>query len=263
MGVRLLAGRWFSERDDENAPEVAVINETLARNYFPGEDPVGKRLGFGPQTMTVVGVVADTKRFGLDADAKPEVYRHCFQRSAILSHMKLAVRTSGDPLDLVPAVREAALAVDPDQPIYNMMTMEQRLSDSIAPQRFQALLFGVFAVAALVIAAVGVYGALSYVVSQRTHEIGVHMALGARPFDVLKMILKQGMVVTSAGLAIGIAASLALTRVMKGLLFGVRATDPATFATIALLLAGVALGACYLPARKATKVDPMIALRQE
>jgi len=263
MGVRLLAGRWFTEQDGERAPEVAVINETLARTYFPGEDPIGKRLGSGSRAATIIGVVADMKRFGLDADARPEVYRHCFQRSAVLSHMKLVVRTSGDPLDLVPAVREAALAVDPDQPIYNVMTMEQRLSHSIASRRFQALLFGIFATVALVIAAVGIYGVLSYATSQRSHEIGVRIALGAQPLDVLMMILRQGIVVTLTGLAVGLAASLALTRVMKGLLFNVSATDPATFATIALLLAVVALSACYIPARRATKVDPNVALRHE
>jgi len=177
--------------------------------------------------------------------------------------MKLVIRTSGDPLDLVPAVREAALAVDHDQPIYNVMTMEQRLSHSIASRRFQALLFGIFATVALVIAAVGIYGVLSYATSQRSHEIGVRIALGAQPLDVLMMILRQGIVVTLTGLAVGLAASLALTRVMKGLLFNVSATDPATFATIALLLAVVALSACYIPARRATKVDPNVALRHE
>src|SRR5262245_26604530 len=175
-------------------------------------------------------------RVGLDADARPEVYRHCFQRSAVLSHMNLVVRTSGDPLDLVPAVRMAALAVDPDQPIYNVMTMEQRLADSIASRRFQALLFGAFAAVALVIAAVGVYGVLSYAVSLRSREIGIRMALGAQPSDVSKMILKQGMGVTLTGVVVGLAASFALTRVMKSLLFNVSVTDPATFTAVASLL---------------------------
>jgi putative ABC transport system permease protein len=164
---------------------------------------------------------------------------------------------------LAPAVRKAVLAVDPEQPIYNVMTMEQRLSDSIASRRFQSFLFGIFAAVALIIAAVGVYGVFSYVVSQRLREIGIRMALGARPLDVLKMILRQGTVVTLAGVLAGLTASFALTRVMESLLFGVTATDPATFAGIALLLAAVALGACYLPARRATKVDPMIALKCE
>jgi putative ABC transport system permease protein len=263
MGVRLLVGRWFTERDDENAPEVVVVNETLVKRHFPGEDPIGKRLVWGQQTAIIVGVVADMKRYGLDADARPEIYLHCFQRSAVLSHMKLVVRTFGAPLDLAPAARSAVLAIDPDQPVYNVMTMEQRLSDSIAARRFQSLLFGIFAAVALVIAAVGVYGVFSYVVSQRSREIGIRMALGAQPPDILKMILRQGTVVTLTGSLAGITASLALTRVMKSLLFGVSATDPATFTAIALLLATVALGACYLPARRATKVDPMIALKCE
>jgi putative ABC transport system permease protein len=263
MGVRLLAGRWFTERDDENAPEVAVVNETLVKRHFRGEDPIGKRLVWGQQTATIVGVVADMKRYGLDADARPEIYLHCFQRSAVLSHMKLVVRTFGAPLDLAPAARSTVLAIDPDQPIYNVMTMEQRLSDSIAARRFQSLSFGIFAAVALIIAAVGVYGVFSYVVSQRSREIGIRMALGAEPLDILKMILRQGTVVILTGALAGLTASFALTRVMKSLLFGVSATDPATFAAIALLLATVALGACYLPARRATKVDPMIALKCE
>jgi putative ABC transport system permease protein len=177
--------------------------------------------------------------------------------------MKLVVRTFGAPLDLAPAARSAVLAIDPDQPIYNVMTMEQRLSDSIAARRFQSLLFGIFAAVALIIAAVGVYGVFSYVVSQRSREIGIRMALGAQPLDILKMILRQGTVVTLTGALVGLTASFALTRVTKSLLFGVSATDPATFAAIALLIATIALGACYLPARRATKVDPMIALKCE
>src|SRR5581483_2572310 len=165
MGVRLLAGRWFTEQDDEYTPEVVVINETLARRHFPGEDPVGRRLVAGLNVVglppaTVIGVVADMKRYGLDADGRSEVYRHCLQPSAVLSHMKLVIRTVGDPLALASAVRKAVLAVDPDQPVWNVMTMEQRLSDSVAARRFQMLLFGLFAAVALVIAAVGVYGVL-------------------------------------------------------------------------------------------------------
>ncbi len=266
MGVRLLAGRWFTEHDDERAPVVVVINETLARRHFPGEDPLGKRIVLNypnPHTETIVGVVADMKRYGLDADARPEVYRPYLQLSLFPGQMKLAIRTSGDPLDLAAALRGAVLAVDPDQPIYSVMTMEQRLADSVASRRFQILLFGIFAAAALVIASVGIYGVLSYAVSRRSQEIGIRMALGARPLDVLKMILRQGMVVTLAGVLAGLAASFALTRVMKSLLFDVSATDPLTFALVALLLLSVALLACWIPARRAARVDPMISLRHE
>lgn len=266
MGVKLLAGRWFTEQDDENAPIAVIINETLVRRHFPGEDPIGKRLIFNypaAHTETIVGVVADMKRYGLDADARPELFRPYLQQSLLLSHMKLVIRTTGDPLDLTSAVRNAVLSVDPDQPIYNVMTMEQRLADSLAPRRFQTFLFGLFAAVALVIAMVGVYGVLSYLVSQRLHEVGIRLALGAQPLDVLKLILRQGMGVILIGVVIGLAASFGLTRIMKSLLFGVSATDPTTFAAIALLLAAVALGACYLPARRATKVDPMIVLKSD
>ena len=266
MGVRLLAGRWFTEHDDERAPVVVVINETLARRHFPGEDPIGKRLVFSyptPHAETIVGVVADMKRYGLDADARPEMYRPHLQLSLFLGQMKLAIRTSGHPLDLAPAVRNAVLAVDPDQPIHGVMTMEQRLADSVAPRRFQMLLAGLFAAVALVIAAVGIYGVLSYAVSRRSHEIGIRLALGAQSLDVLKMILRQGVVLTLAGVVAGLAASFALTRVMTSLLFGVSANDPLTFAGVSLLLMVVALLACWIPARRATKVDPLIALRQE
>jgi putative ABC transport system permease protein len=175
----------------------------------------------------------------------------------------LEVRTAGDPLDWVAAVRRQALAVDPDQPVYSVMTMERRLAESVAPRRFQTLLFGVFAAVALAMAAVGIYGVISHSVGRRAHEIGIRMALGAKPRDVLRMVVAQGMRLALIGLAIGLTGAFALTRVMESLLFGVSPTDPATFAIVSLSLAGIAFLATYLPARRATKVDPVIALRHE
>ncbi len=266
MGVQLRSGRDFTEQDNENAPPVVIINETLAQRYFTGENPIGKRLLFGHPTqfaLTIVGVASDVKRYGLEAEVRPEFYQPYLQNASFLGHIKLVVRTASDPLDWAAAVRQQVWAIDADQPVYSVMTMEQRLAEAVAPRRFQMLLFGIFAAVALVMAAVGVYGVISHSVSRRTHEIGIRMALGARPRDVLLMVVRQGMSLAVVGLAIGLAAAAALTRVMAGLLFNVKTTDPATFVGISLLLAGVAFLAAYLPARRATKVDPMVALRHE
>jgi putative ABC transport system permease protein len=269
MGMRLRSGRAFTERDDETTPPVAIINETLARRYFPGEDPLGKRILAGypssSRAWTIVGVAPDVKRYGLEGEVRPEFYRPYLQEAGALGFVpvKLEARTAGDPLGLAAAVRQQALAIDHDQPVFSMMTMERRLAESVAPRRFQMLLFGVFAVVALVLAAVGIYGVISHSVGRQTHEIGIRMALGARPRDVLSMVIRQGMSLALAGVAVGLAAAFALTRLMASLLFDLKATDPATFAGVSLLLAGVALLATYLPARRATKVDPIVALRHE
>jgi predicted permease len=265
MGMQLRAGRGFTERDNENAPCVAVINETLARRNHPGEDPIGKRIKIGDQReATIIGVMADVKRYGLESQAVSEQYHSFLQNADVMGgNIRLMVRAAGDPLNLVPAVRQQVWAINANMPVVDVMTMEQRLADSVAPRRFQMLLFGAFAALALALAAVGVYGVISHSVSQRTHEIGVRMALGARPRNVLLMVIRQGMSLALVGVVIGLAASLALTRVMAGLLFNVKTTDPATFAGISLLLVGVAFLAAYLPARRATRVDPMVALRHE
>jgi putative ABC transport system permease protein len=267
MGMELRAGRGFTEWDNENAPPVVVINESLARRDFAGEDPIGKQLTYGfdgPRRIygTIVGVVADVKRYGLEARVPPQEYHSVLQRSPF-GDLDLVVRTPGDSLILAPAVRQQVWAVDANMPVVDVMSMEQRLAESVAPRRFQMLLFGLFAVVALVLAVVGIYGVISYSVSRRTHEIGIRMALGASPRDVLLMVVRQGMLLALIGVAMGLAAALALTRLMEGLLFNVKATDPATFAGISLLLASVAFLAAYLPARRATKVDPMVALRHE
>ena len=265
MGMQIRAGRSFVEQDDENAPPVVVINETLARRHFPEEDPIGKRIRCESEDpeLTIIGVAADVKRFGLEAESQAEIYSSYRQLKGALGLIKLAVRTTGDPLQLASAVRQQVRAFDPDLPVESVMTMEQRLSRSVAPRRFQMMLFGLFAAVALVVAAVGVYGVISYSVSGRMHEIGVRMALGAGPRNVLLIVIRQGVSLALIGVSIGLAAALALTRLMSSLLFDVKATDPATFAGISLSLVGVVLLAAWLPARRAARLEPMVALRQE
>jgi putative ABC transport system permease protein len=218
----------------------------------------------------IVGVVAHVKNYGLDSPGpvQAELYRARDQvpdrfQPLLADRVSLVVRTAGDPAAMAPAVRRAVQEVDPNQPVYNVNTMEQVLSDSVASQRLSMLLLSIFAAVAMTLAAVGIYGVMSYTVAQRTHEIGVRMALGAQEGDVLRMVVGQGLKLVLAGVLIGLAAALALTRLMSSLLFGVSATDPATLVAISLLLVGVAVLASYIPARRATKVDPLIALRYE
>jgi putative ABC transport system permease protein len=266
MGLQLRKGRSFTELDNENSPPVVVINEAVARISYPGEDPIGKLVNYQlPDRVvkaTVVGVVSDMKSYGLEDKAELVEYRSLLQNVHI-SGGTLVVRTAVDPMNLAPTVRELVRAINPNIPVVDVMSMEQRMAKSLAPRRFQMMLFGLFASVALFIAMVGIYGVISYAVSQRTHEIGIRMALGAQASDVLRMVIWRGMSLVLIGVALGLAAAFAMTRVMKNLLFEVSATDPATFALIALLLVGVALIASYIPARRATKVDPLQALRHE
>jgi putative ABC transport system permease protein len=270
MGIPLLRGRAFTEQDVGDAPGVVIINEALARRYFPGEDPVGKRLGFSRPTdwREVVGVARDTRNYGLDEEVKPEAYMPYTQSipdylAGSISGMILVARTASDPQSTVSAIKGEVRALDRNQPVYNIKTMEQYLAESIAQRRFNMLLLAVFAGVAVLLAAVGLYGVMSYMVSQRTHEIGLRMALGAQARDILGMAVRQGLVLIITGLGVGLAGALVLTRVMSGLLYGVGTTDPATFAAIVLLLAVVSLIACYIPARRATRIDPLIALKYE
>jgi predicted permease len=265
LGMQMRAGRAFNDGDRADAPSVVIINETLARLFFPGEDPLGKRLdSFNPKSpwAAIVGVVADVKHLGLDEEVRPEIY-FPYSQARVYVDPILVVRTAIEPDRLAVALRHEVAVGDPDQPVYEVMTMEQRLANSMAVRRNGMLLFGVFAAIALIIAAIGIYGVISYSVGQRTREIGVRMALGAERRDVLKLVLKQGLKLISAGVTIGLIASLALTRLMRNLLFEVSATDPPTFVVIALILIIAAVLACWVPARRATKVDPVVALRKD
>jgi putative ABC transport system permease protein len=261
MSIPILQGRDFTGADTKDAPPVVIVNRAFADRFWPGENPLGRRLGSGDDWMTVVGVVGDIRQSGLDEEAATHVYLPYLQLS--VSRSGVLLRTSVDPLSLVAAVQKQVNAVDPDLPIYNIHTMDELIASSMAGRRLNLVLLAVFALTALVLAAVGIYGVISYSVTQRVNEIGIRMALGARSIDVLKLIVKQGMTPVVIGLAVGIAGALALTRVMSTLLVGVSANDPLTYTAIAVLLTIVALVACFVPARRATKVDPMIALRYE
>jgi putative ABC transport system permease protein len=262
MGIPLRRGRFFDDRDVKQAPAVVIIDETLARKQFAGEDPVGKHLKVGDTSREIVGVVGATRRYNLGEEPFPRAYLPYRQEN--WGSMTLVVRAqSGDPTALAPAVRRELAAVDKDQPIHSFKPLEESVAGWVTPQRFTTTLLAGFAALAAALAAVGIYGVMSYTVTQRTHEIGVRVALGARGRDVLRLVVGRGMLLTLAGVGIGLAASLALTRLLKSLLFGVSETDPLTFALVALLMTAVALLACLVPARRATKVDPMVALRYE
>jgi putative ABC transport system permease protein len=263
LGVRIVKGRGFDERDREGSLPVAVVSESMARHFWGDEDPVGRRFQAGRQGMqTVVGVAADVKHEGLEATTqRAQMYRPFLQEPRPFGF--LAVRTRSDPAALTAGVRSEVLALDRNRPVYDVATMEERLATSVADRRFNLLLLGLFALVALVLAAVGLYGVLAYAVSERTHEIGIRMALGARRESVLRLILRQGVTLVTAGLAAGLLASLLLGRVLAGSLYGVPSTDPVTFAAIPLALLAVALVSSWLPARRATQVDPTVALRQD
>jgi putative ABC transport system permease protein len=265
MDIPLQTGRYFTERDTADAPNVMLIDETLAPLYWPNENPIGKRVALSNTReriwREIVGVVGAVKHRGLDADYRGTLYVPHSQMP--WENLFLVVRTATEPTSMTAAVRAVIQSVDRNQPVYQIMTMEQRLSESLAQRRFSMLLLGLFAAVALLLAAVGLYGVMSYEVSQRTQEIGIRMALGAQAGEVLKLVVKQGMTLVCIGVGIGLITAFALTRLLTKLLFGVKATDPVTFAGVALMLVGVALLACWIPARRATKVDPMIALRFE
>ena len=265
MGVPLLKGRLFTDQDVEDAPGVIVINDVMADRYWPNEDPIGKRISLvdaltGPW-LTVIGVVENVHQVTLDSEPYPQMYEAYSQNPGWGA--ALVVRAASDPMNLISAVRTQVSAIDKDQPLYNVRPMEQVLADSVSRQRFNMLLIGIFTAVALVLAAVGIYGVISYSVSHRSHEIGIRMALGARQADILKMVIEHGLKLALAGVGIGLVAAFILTRVMSSLLYGVSAIDPFTFASGAIVLIGVAVMACYIPARRAAKVDPMIALRYE
>jgi predicted permease len=273
LGIRLQAGRTFEPSDrNESAQRVVVINQNMARRFWPNlkDSPIGRRVAPGgrgePTFFTVIGIVEDTKNIGVDKPAGTELYFLDQQATALfngISNRSFVVRTTGDPTQLAGAVRAAVRELDPALPLYGVDPLSDLVADSLVRPRFLSLLLGAFSVIALTLAAVGIYGVMSYAVSQRTPEIGVRMALGARSSDVMKMVMGQGSKLAVAGIGIGLAGAFALTRVMSTLLFEVSVTDPVTFAAVVALLVVIALLACWVPARRATKVDPLIALRNE
>ncbi|HET9210746.1 MAG TPA: ABC transporter permease [Thermoanaerobaculia bacterium] len=265
LGIPLLAGRTFTAREAVEDRKVAVINETMARKYFPGVNPVGKRILVNmtaePTYTEIIGVVGDARYSSLDGELHPMVY--WTPPHLTYSAMTFVLRTAGDPADLAPAARREILAIDKDQPVSDVRTMEDWVSESLARTRFGTLLLGAFAGLALILAAAGLYGVMSYSVAQRQNEIGVRMALGARAGDVLRLVIRQGLALVLVGVALGLLGALALTRLLASLLYEVSATDPLTFAALALLLTAVSGVACYIPARRAARVDPLIAMRYD
>jgi putative ABC transport system permease protein len=274
-GTRLLRGRGFVEGDDETRAPVGIVNQTMARRFWPGADAVGRRIVLGSHYasppddsqgawVTVVGVVADAKQIRIvEEPVRQEIFFPLRQHAAQGRNMALLLRSGIDPDRLADVVRRAVLTVDPEQPIFAVYTMDQVIADSFGAKRLATLLLGLFALVAAALASVGLYAVLAYAVAQRRHEIGVRMALGARRADILRMVLREGSRLALAGVAAGLAGALLATRLLAGMLFAVAPTDPATFAAVSALLAAVALLASYLPARRATAVDPAAAFQQE
>ena len=272
LNIPLVAGRFFTEADNRESPAVVIVNENFAKNMWPGENPIGKRMTVGVPLpgdridwSTIVGVVGNVKHTTLNGESGMQVYEPVYQAEfqSPARNMTYLLRTSVNPLSLGESARSAVGSIDSNIPMSNVKTLDRIVYDSVSPFRFNMFLLALFAAVALVLTIVGVYGVMSYAVTQRTREIGIRMALGADPRQVRALILRQGMTLSAAGLGIGVAACYGVTRLLSSLLYGVSATDPATFAAVAVLLAVVSLVACYLPARRATKVDPLVALRYE
>jgi putative ABC transport system permease protein len=267
MEIPLLAGRLLAATDAENAPRVAIISQTMARKYFPGADPVGNRIAFGDPSQqdswrTIVGVVGDVRYESVEVAPFPLAYVPYRQNTEPWSQMGIVLRTGAAPGSFASALRKAILAVDPDQPITNVQSMEELMASGITRPRFTMTLIGTLAGIALALAAAGIYGVMAYAVVQRTHEIGIRMALGAQARDVLAMILRQGMSLTLAGVAAGVAGAFGLMRLIARMFYGVASYDPPTFLSISALLILVSLLACYLPARRAARLNPTVALAQ-
>jgi putative ABC transport system permease protein len=283
LEIPLRMGRYVNDRDAEGSPWVLNINETMAKRYFPNEEPLGKMVqlrilgdatGVNPEEdrpRQIVGVVGDVRQFGAGSEPSPVMYSSYRQHvmaypgGLYLEHLwkSITVRTAGDPLGMVTSLQKAAADVDRDQPLFGIQTMEQGVAESLAGSGFLMRLFGIFAMVALGLAAVGIYGVISFVVAQRTHEIGIRVALGAGADDVLRMVIGRGMVMTAIGLVAGVGGSLMLTKIIGRMLFGVKPTDPLTYAVVSLVLLAVALAACWVPARRALRIDPLAALRHE
>jgi putative ABC transport system permease protein len=265
MGIQLREGRLFTAADTPETERVAIVNETMAHTFWPDEDPIGRRMIIQSGVRVpsrIVGVVGDVRHAGLDAASGPEYYVPYFQRSQYTT-LFLVIHSGSDPAQLAGAIRSQVRALDPEQPLADVRAMENLVGASLAPRRFYLLLLGLFSGLALLLAAFGIYGVASYSAAQRTHEIGIRMALGAEPSRMLRLVLRQGAVLAASGVALGLALAAALTRVLATLLYGISATDPRIFAAVASILMLVALAACYLPARRATRIAPMEALRYE
>lgn len=266
LGLQLLRGRSFDNRDTLQAPRVVIINDAMARKFWPGDDPLGRYVTFNSTTQyQIIGVVSNAKHSSLQEEDEPQAYTSHQQVTS--RTMDLAVRANysfdREPAALINAIRQTVNKIDPEQAIHNIGTMEQRLSQSIAPQRFVALLLTLFATLALIQALIGIYGVMSYAVTQRRQELGIRMALGAHPGNILSLVLRRGMKLTLIGMALGLMGAVASTRLLRDMLFGIKPFDPLTFAAVTLLLILISLAACFLPARRATKVDPMNVLRNE
>jgi len=261
LGIPLLGGRTFTGDDNAESSRVVVLNEALASRLWPGEDPVGKTLTLFGDQLTVVGVVGNIRHEGLNQTVQSEIFKPYLQENEFSMH--LVIRTAIDPASMAAAIRAQMKDIDPELPLYNVTTLAQTLSDSVAPQRLNAWFLGTFALVALGLAALGIYGVMAFYVTQRTHEIGIRMALGAERGDVLGLVVRQGLRLTTVGVIVGLAGAWGLTRFLTGFLFGVRPTDFGTYTAVSFLLASVSVVACYIPARRATKVDPVVALRYE
>jgi len=267
MGSPLLRGRFFSERDGKGTPLVAIVDESMARRYWPGEDPIGKRFkgfdkrGLNDEWLTVIGVVRDMRRHGREREPAAHIYQ--WYKQSDQATPDLVVRTSGDPKALATTLRQVVRGLDRTAILSPVTTLEQQLADQLSPRRFQTGLLGLFSLIALILASVGIYGVMHYSVAQRTHEIGIRMALGARPGDILRMVIRQGSTLALAGLAVGLAGAWWLTRILSNLLYAVSPADPPTFLSVSLLLTAVAAMASSIPAWRAAKVDPLLALRHD
>ena len=280
MKVPLIKGRYVDEHDTAGAPWVIDVNQAFVRKYFPNEDPIGEQILLRydpypvdqPRPRQIVGVVGDMKHFGLGEETPAFVYASYLQQPDVFPggatrahlHENLVIRTAhGREAGLVAGVKQVVANIDPDEPISRVMPMQEVLGDSLGDWRFYMELLGIFAGVAVLLAAVGIYGVMSYSVSERTHEIGIRMALGAQPADVLRLVTKMGLQLTCIGVVVGAALALGLARLITIFLYGVKPSDPITYIAVAAALAAVALLACYIPARRATRVDPMVALRYE
>jgi len=272
LGIPLLQGRLFAPHDNERGPAVVIINSTMAHTYFPDENPLGHRIQVAATpdpdptvpNMEIVGVVGDVLQ-DLGVDPKAEMYLPYRQADGVLPVFQLSIvmRTAGDPLQQSAALRSALSEIDPNQPLVKVRTMEDNIASTVAQPRFRTWLIGIFAALAVLLAAVGIYGVMSYSVTQRTNEIGIRVTLGAQPNDVFRIVVGDGLRFALIGIGIGIAAGLLLTRLLQSFLYGISASDPLTFIGVTIVLLAVALAASFFPARRATRVDPIIALRYE